>query len=1579
MIHYFFFCRGPVANRTFIQAQSEVLDVLDNDNHEKILEILFYACGLYNTWGQIEAYNVSGSPLSDASLEELKQALISMHKENEASKKHLSILGTLMIKFNDLEASNNIKRFLLIYLLKYREHVLCDFISELSEIAIGYERFPKSLETEINKVLRLCHRSPVDVENFMSTLLKFINQDCRLQDQQGLSDDSNDRFAKLNQLIKDFRSVAGRIQTLNECFPDVEGHICQTISMNYTIEEQLNITTPACSLDCEVLRAEYAASFYSVETKLWSLLESNCNAILYWEAHFLRDKQVCLVKWATNVLECFNMINGCSFQEKITSTFKCKYVLRLPIFSMQEMLKYVQSSAQTAKPNEKRRLDNLKNGLITAKSEICQNSWPVQFFCRVNPYITKAGSSVSFILSSSTLTEQFNEMFQALSPDCRKQMYTNLHGILTADASKYLHIATELIESIPDLYSINEWDPDVTDRLQASFDVYANFPNTMRSTVGLASSWIAQDKPKLDSRRIRRVSTRGVIMLCHLIGNKQVLDDILRERTDYMTDPSKLLAGSETWDEAHTFAGQSSGDQQASRPRIRTRRRRVASELEGVEDASEDEDDDSSSKDDEAVKMTLNPVADDNSWDDENAEDLPHAGSAEQGSKYTIELLNALKEHHVMRYLQVDFINTELEVRGMIFMALFPDVKQASQGSTIKSQPVSVTFGSVGPPNSECQLCFCTCERFTLHADMQSFAATSTFFLGELVHLYAVDKFSTSCCHVYFASRMLFSNMKEIVTTNLQFVPSDQMTGNVYICQGLASLCHGMSTMFTMNHGKIILESHRFRNIVEVNFSKTIAHGWFLSVDVEPSMSVKRHGTVKVSQSVHFRYKTNKSSQITCLTCGSMFLSASSKRCRHVAAVAKREDSSKVHTPKKRSKYRHSAEDWFDTSLANKYLESSDGQPQSGYRIAGKTLSERCHEFDIGYEAGKLLFGGSPELRNTMHYQAEYLSSSKTKVFMDQTRPAYFEVGCDFLKGKPSTVCSLCQSHHDIIGKFRDVQVLTACNAIVHVKDAQYNYCTNCKLNLYDDGEHDGIWYITSKSALHLKHVYDCLSDFYHGRSRNFRSFWEGRDEAVRARMGGNAFCKYISRESFTLCFFKVLEYAILDLRTPCPGHLLDFLGPPDSAKHKDIRIWYQKGRCFPQLYDVANIGFDGISDVLGARPKPLHAPCSCQREPAKVLSLAHDRCPIMTANTTGNVSGIARTAANPAPGDRAISADIRSLLQEFSNIVQSLSTKTVTDEMKSNLTVQGHKLRAKLMQLDYAKSLCHMVTLFSNSGNPDKLQIALGSERFAMFISCCADVLHGCGGTVSVFSFIKPFVVGKCMEVCNYFMPDTIESADIPLHARRQQLKDFCSSLMPTPDRYPTATCVFYLASYLDLDSDKNEIRDEINIAVASTLIFLCSRVCYVMAIFEKKHPNDCFIGPLQKDDKPCGNCFAEYNPPATRGFFHFTCHGNQIRVCDSVDSVDSHRTGASSTLLAHDCKDKPSFLENEKSAKRKNLCSLLTVLCMKCNMFLGAGEIGTLGGANRYGESWRDVHNVMHMFKPSSAASVTYDNACA
>jgi hypothetical protein len=88
--------------------------------------------------------------------------------------------------------------------------------------------------------------------------------------------------------------------------------------MNYTIEEQLNITTPACSLDCEVLRAEYAASFYSVETKLWSLLESNCNAILYWEAHFLRDKQVCLVKWATNVLECFNMINGCSFQEKIT-------------------------------------------------------------------------------------------------------------------------------------------------------------------------------------------------------------------------------------------------------------------------------------------------------------------------------------------------------------------------------------------------------------------------------------------------------------------------------------------------------------------------------------------------------------------------------------------------------------------------------------------------------------------------------------------------------------------------------------------------------------------------------------------------------------------------------------------------------------------------------------------------------------------------------------------------------------------------------------------------------------------------------------------------------------------------------------------------------------------------------------------------------------------------------------------------------------------------------------------------------------------------------------------------------------
>ena len=382
-------------------------------------------------------------------------------------------------------------------------------------------------------------------------------------------------------------------------------------------------------------------------------------------------------------------------------------------------------------------------------------------------------------------------------------------------------------------------------------------------------------------------------------------------------------------------------------------------------------------------------------------------------------------------------------------------------------------------------------------------------------------------------------------------------------------------------------------------------------------------------------------------------------------------------------------------------------------------------------------------------------------------------------------------------------------------------------------------------------------------------------------------------------------------------------------------------------------------------------------------MCLAHDRCPIMTANKTGSFRSSARTAANPEPGDRASAADIRTLFKEISTVVQSLCPNNMTSKQITDFSAKAHNLKSKLLHLDYAKSLCHMVDLFATSLNPDKLLLALGPERFNMFTSCCADVLHGCGSTVSVlsFKFLKPFVVDKCMKVCNYFMPDTEEATDITLSEARHLLKDFCSSLLPTPDRYPAATCIVLLVSYLDLDSDPHEIQHEINFAVASTLIFLCSRVSYVMEIYHLKHSSDdsCFIGPLEKDVKPCRNCCAEYNPPATGGFFHFTCHGNQIRPCDFGDSASSNSTVASSSLLDHDCKDKPSFLENEKSARRKKIRSLLTVLCMQCNMFLGACEIGTLGGANRFGESWRDVHNAMHMYKPSAAASVTYDNACA
>jgi hypothetical protein len=204
----------------------------------------------------------------------------------------------------------------------------------------------------------------------------------------------------------------------------------------------------------------------------------------------------------------------------------------------------------------------------------------------------------------------------------------------------------------------------------------------------------------------------------------------------------------------------------------------------------------------------------------------------------------------------------------------------------------------------------------------------------------------------------------------------------------------------------------------------------------------------------------------------------------------------------------------------------------------------------------------------------------------------------------------------------------------------------------------------------------------------------------------------------------------------------------------------------------------------------------------------------------------------------RACAGNIRNLIIEFSKIVKSLCRNPIDEATRIQLSTSGHTLKQELMLLDYASGICHMVDLFATASIAEQIQSVFGMERCSMLFSCCADVLHGIGATVSVLSFIKPDVVGSCTIVCNLALcRSRQEELDgLNLSEAKQQLAEFMSNLEPTQDRYPCAACVFLLASYLDLDSNRNNIIDQINLAVASVLIFLCSRVSYVLSIRQKK-----------------------------------------------------------------------------------------------------------------------------------------------
>ena len=124
-----------MAHRTFITPQSEarpIDETMLQRKQEIVLCAVFYACGLHSSWAGNSIYNVNGSAVVCASLEELQADLLLT--ESQCNTRRLAILSVLLITFNVSGVLDMLTKDLLRFYLEWRDQSISELCLELKSI-----------------------------------------------------------------------------------------------------------------------------------------------------------------------------------------------------------------------------------------------------------------------------------------------------------------------------------------------------------------------------------------------------------------------------------------------------------------------------------------------------------------------------------------------------------------------------------------------------------------------------------------------------------------------------------------------------------------------------------------------------------------------------------------------------------------------------------------------------------------------------------------------------------------------------------------------------------------------------------------------------------------------------------------------------------------------------------------------------------------------------------------------------------------------------------------------------------------------------------------------------------------------------------------------------------------------------------------------------------------------------------------------------------------------------------------------------------------------------------------------------